>query len=719
MSETFEDVAECVDAAIRKVGPRVVLALPLGIGKPAAVANEFWRRALRDPAMHLTIITALSLRKPPIGSELERRFAAPLYERVFGDYEELDYVHALHSGSVPANVQIIEFFLEPGGALNVTHSQQNYLSANYTHVARDLLARGVNVLAHLVAKRNIGGEIHHSFGSNTDVTLDLIAAFERIRAAGKPLVTIAQIHGEMPFMVGSALAPPEFFDLVLEHERYDCRLFCPPNPVLASVDHAIGLHASALIRDGGTLQIGIGELGDAICYSLLLRHQQNESWQQALHDVGTERFSSHVDELGGRNVFAEGLFGSTEMFVDQMLDLHRAGILRRRVYGSLPLSRLIASGHITDKFDARVLEDLTHVGVGPQLGATDFEALRHFGIFRQDCEFEAGRIRSPDGQWFDANIGEASARFALAQNCLGRELRNGHVLHAGFFVGPRGFYSALRDMPDAERAQFDMRGVGYINQLYGQDSELRALQRRDARFINTTMMVTLYGAAISDGLDNGRVVSGVGGQYNFVSMAQALPGARSVLCVRSTRSKDGRTTSNIVPSYGHVTIPRHLRDMVITEYGIADLRGRTDKEVVAALLNIADSRFQRELLRSAQAAGKLPREHIIPEKFRNNTPAQLERSLSSHRRTGLFSEYPFGTDLTEEEIVLARALRHLKSVTATPLRKLLTLGSSLLRKPGPTDAPALRRMGLLEPADRHTRMLQRLVLLGLQDSRRL
>jgi hypothetical protein len=41
------------------------------------------------------------------------------------------------------------------------------------------------------------------------------------------------------------------------------------------------------------------------------------------------------------------------------------------------------------------------------------------------------------------------------------------VLHAGFFLGPRGFYAALRALPERERQQFDMHGVGYINQLYG------------------------------------------------------------------------------------------------------------------------------------------------------------------------------------------------------------------------------------------------------------
>ena len=119
-----------------------------------------------------------------------------------------------------------------------------------------------------------------------------------------------------------------------------------------------------------------------------------------------------------------------------------------------------------------------------------------------------------------------------------------------------------------------MASVMFVNHLFG-NQELATAQRRDARFLNTTMMVTLSGGACSDGLEDGRVVSGVGGQYNFVAMAHELPGARSILMLRSTRSKGGKTTSNIVANYGHITIPRHLRDIVITEYGIAELQGKS------------------------------------------------------------------------------------------------------------------------------------------------
>ena len=91
-------------------------------------------------------------------------------------------------------------------------------------------------------------------------------------------------------------------------------------------------------------------------------------------------------------------------------------------------------------------------------------------------------------------------------------------------------------------------------------------------------------------------------------MAHALPEARSILCLRATRTSGGKTTSNIVWNYGHTTIARHLRDLVVTEYGVADLRGRTDREIVEALIGVMDARFQEGLVREAQRAHKLPRE---------------------------------------------------------------------------------------------------------------
>ena len=89
-------------------------------------------------------------------------------------------------------------------------------------------------------------------------------------------------------------------------------------------------------------------------------------------------------------------------------------------------------------------------------------------------------------------------------------------------------------MSEEERARICMMPVSFTNEIYGDEAQKRAA-RVDARFVNSAMMATLLGAAVSDGLDNGQVVSGVGGQYNFVAQAFALEGARSVLTLESTR----------------------------------------------------------------------------------------------------------------------------------------------------------------------------------------
>jgi acyl-CoA hydrolase len=716
MPQMFDDVGEIVEEALRRVGKRVVLALPLGIGKPNLIANEFFRRARADPSLDLTIFTALSLRKPTGSSPLEKAFIDPLVARVFGDYPDLDYLSAIRRDEVPPNVRVIEFFFEPGSQLASTHAQSHYLCTNYTHVARELLARGVNVIAHVVARRSSGGNPEISLGSNPDVTVDLLPEVAKLRAAGTPVVVLGQVHREMPFMLGAAVQPADTFDLLLDHSRYDYDLFAPPNPSLSTVDHAIGLHASSLVRDAGTLQIGIGELGDSIVYSLLLRHQQNEAWLRALVDAGTERNAALIDAVGGRAPFATGLFGATEMFVDQMLDLYRAGILRRRVHDYLPLQRALAANGSNPRVDESLLETMLAAGAGPVLDASAVEALEAAGVFRSDTRFDRGAIVSPDGARIEPDISKPGIRAQLAKECLGLELQGGTVMQAGFLLGPRSFYAALCVLPENERRLFDMRGVGFINQLYGQDQDLRIAQRSHARFVNTAMMLTTLGAAVSDGLADGRVVSGVGGQYNFVSMAHALPGARSVLCVRATRRKDGKLSSNIVTSYGHVTIPRHLRDIAVTEYGIADLRGRTDAECIAAMLNIADSRFQNELLAEAKRAHKIDGSYQVPEQFRRNTPEALEGAFAAQRRAGLFSEYPFGTDLTREEIELARALRWLKERTGGTSARLKTIARALFVRPRTSEEPCLARLQLEAPADFRTRLTAKLVRLALRET---
>jgi hypothetical protein len=148
-------------------------------------------------------------------------------------------------------------------------------------------------------------------------------------------------------------------------------------------------------------------------------------------------------------------------------------------------------------------------------------------------------------------------------------------------------------------------------------------------------------------------------------------------------------------SYGNTSIPRHLRDMVATEYGVADLRGKPDADVIAAMLAVADSGFQPALLEHAKAAGKIPKDYEINPVHRRNEPGLLDRALRPLREHGLLPEYPFGTDFTAEEQRLMPALERLRQAGRIELATLALRG--LVMGDNPDHAVLMDRMGLRRP----------------------
>jgi acetyl-CoA hydrolase/transferase-like protein len=615
------DVETCADAIIAETGKRIVLALPLGLGKANHIANALYARAAADPGIDLEILTGLTLEKRQDGPEIARRLADPIVARLFGGYPELAYAEPLRRDRLPPNIKVAEFYMMPGRWLGVGPAQRNYVSANYTEVPRVVRARRVNVIAQLVAKRASGAGTELSLSSNSDLTLELLAERDRRRAAGDPFVFAAEVNGELPFMGGDAALPATAFDHVLEAPAYEFPLFAPPKEAVTPAHHATALHIARLVRDGGTLQIGIGSLGDAIAWALILRHAKNVEFTDMLARLAPDHAIGGEDETPP---FARGLYAVTEMFADAFLELYRAGILRRR--------------------------------------ASD-----------------------------------------------------GALLHGAFFLGPKDFYRALREMPETERAAFRMTKISFTNEIGGPDEAQKRADRRHARFINSAMIVTLLGEVVSDTREDGQVVSGVGGQYNLVAQAHALEDARAIIAVNATRMERGRPRSNIRFSYGACTLPRHLRDIIATEYGIADLRGKSDRDVIVAMLAIADSRFQPELLRQAKEAGKIEPTYEIPAPHRRNLPERLHEALFPARQMGLLPDYPFGTDLDEVERRLVAALQELRHATATPFGLARALGRSLaLGPPGQGTAQALARLALDRPATFKDKLLRRLVLLALE-----
>jgi hypothetical protein len=138
---------------------------------------------------------------------------------------------------------------------------------------------GVNMLAQSVSARGIGQREQLSLSGNPDLTLDLLDHFETQAAKGRR----RRRHRQHQLAVCRscwascrALDRPRF-NLLLDHERYgrDPILY-PERRPSAMWSMPLGSTPQSLVRDGGTLQLGIGELGEAIVYALQRRHQRND-----------------------------------------------------------------------------------------------------------------------------------------------------------------------------------------------------------------------------------------------------------------------------------------------------------------------------------------------------------------------------------------------------------------------------------------------------------
>ncbi len=124
--------------------------------------------------------------------------------------------------------------------------------------------------------------------------------------------------------------------------------------------------------------------------------------------------------------------------------------------------------------------------------------------------------------------------------------------------------------------------------------------------INGALAIDIQGQVVADTI-SGDQFSGIGGAEDFVAGAGLELSDRSLICLPSTFEKDARLQSRIVPWFGHgavITTPRHQVDVIITEYGVAELEGRTVHERGEALAAIAHPQFRDELLAAAERASK-------------------------------------------------------------------------------------------------------------------
>ena len=94
--------------------------------------------------------------------------------------------------------------------------------------------------------------------------------------------------------------------------------------------------------------------------------------------------------------------------------------------------------------------------------------------------------------------------------------------------------------------------------------------------VNGALAIDIHGQVVADTINGGQF-SGIGGAEDFVAGAGLELSDRSLICLPSTFEKDGKLQSRIVPWFGPgavITTPRHQVDVIVTEYGAAELEGR-------------------------------------------------------------------------------------------------------------------------------------------------
>jgi acyl-CoA hydrolase len=143
--------------------------------------------------------------------------------------------------------------------------------------------------------------------------------------------------------------------------------------------------------------------------------------------------------------------------------------------------------------------------------------------------------------------------------------------------------------------------------------------------VNTALQVDLFGQVCSQSIGY-RHFSGTGGQLDTHRGAQLSPGGRGIIALRST-AKDGQV-STIVPILSEgaeVTVPSQDVDTIVTEYGVAELRGRCVRDRMEALIRIAHPDFREWLRDEAHRLGIVPRLVIagaqLPEKEKETRPS--------------------------------------------------------------------------------------------------
>jgi len=211
-----------------------------------------------------------------------------------------------------------------------------------------------------------------------------------------------------------------------------------------------------------------------------------------------------------------------------------------------------------------------------------------------------------------------------AITCAKKSLNRGKVV-ASFCMGSRRLYDYIDNNPF-----FEFYPTEYVNDPYiiGQHEKMVA--------INVGLEIDLTGQVCADSLGY-KFYSGIGGQVDFIRGAARSRGGKAIIVVPST-AKNGQI-SRIVPHLSEgagVVVTRGDVHYAVSEYGVAYLHGKSIRERVLSLINIAHPKFRAELIQAAKTHKYLYEDQIVLDTVRVIYPEELEIYQTLNDGTELF-----------------------------------------------------------------------------------
>ena len=246
--------------------------------------------------------------------------------------------------------------------------------------------------------------------------------------------------------------------------------------------------------------------------------------------------------------------------------------------------------------------------------------------------------------------------------CAKKTINRGKII-ASFAMGTRRLYDFIDNNPMVEFYESD-----YVN------NPLIISQHKKMVAINQALEVDLTGQVCADSLGY-RFYSGLGGQADFMRGAMLSEGGKAITVIPST-AKDGKISriKEFLTSGAGVVLTRGDVDYVVTEYGVAHLRGKTIRERALSLISIANPKFRNRLLNWAKKRNYVPKEVLpFPEV---EYPEELKRYVTLKDGSRVLLRPIMPSDVTLKQhffYALSKESikrRYLGSLSLMPLRRI-------------------------------------------------